>query len=120
MVLTDLLDPGVNGAEFFVLICTKTMHLVQVERVTNNWDGGADRGNKVVHGLYYHQSSRKQHSYCLIREARPAILLSHLVIASNFTMTLAPHKQKGCVSVYQLTNSALAQITVVVRGAMPM
>jgi hypothetical protein len=27
-VLADLLDPEANGAEFFVLICTKTMHLV--------------------------------------------------------------------------------------------
>jgi hypothetical protein len=99
-VLADPLDPGAKGAEFFVLICTKTMHLVQAERVTDNWGGGADRGDEVVHGLYYHQSGRKQHSYCLMQEAGPAILLSHLVIASNFTMTLAPHKQKGRVSVY--------------------
>lgn len=53
-----------------------------------------------------------------MREAGPAILLSHLVVASNFTMTLAPHKQRCRVFVYQLTNSALVQITVVVREAM--
>lgn len=35
-VLADPLDLGGNGADFFVLNCTKKMHLEQAERVTDN------------------------------------------------------------------------------------
>jgi hypothetical protein len=35
-VLVDPKDPGANGAEFFVLVCTKTMHLVEEDTFTDD------------------------------------------------------------------------------------
>lgn len=115
-VLADPMHPGANSQDFFVLICTKVMHVVEAEQVIDNWGGVADRGDEVVHGIYYHQSGRKQNSYQLLKEPGAAILHSHLVIASNFTMILAPHKQRGGISIYQLSNSTLSHIVEVIKS----
>ncbi|KAG0573047.1 hypothetical protein KC19_VG144000 [Ceratodon purpureus] len=116
-VLADPHAPRSGGASFFVLMCTKPLHVVQEETVTDAWGSVLDRCDEVVEGIYYHQHGRKDNSYVFLREAGPALLLSHLVCATKFSMTMANHKQKGGVSLFHLSDSALTHIREVVKAS---
>lgn len=65
-MLADPKDPGTNGIEFFVLVCTKTMHLIEEDTFTDDWNGITERGDKVVEGLYYKQQGQRQNLYILL------------------------------------------------------
>jgi hypothetical protein len=115
-VLADPEDLGADGAEFFVLVCTRTMHLVEEDTFIDDWNGVTERGDEVVEGLYYKQQGPRQNSYILLQDRGVARLYSHLVCATKFTMSLAPHKQKGGVSVCKLSDAAMLHIRDVVRS----
>lgn len=114
-ILADPNDPHSKGAEFFVLLCTKRMYVVEEETLTDAWGGVVERSDEVVEGLYYEQHGKKANSYVLLDAAGPARVYSHLVCASKFCMKLARHKQKSNTSVYSLSNAALAKIARVLR-----
>ena len=116
MVLVNLEDLGVDGAEFFILVCMKAMHLVQEDALRDAWNELIERGDEVVEGLYYKQQGQKQNSYVLLQDSRVARLYLHLVCATKFTLNLAPHKQKDGFSVYQLSNYALRHICDIVQS----
>jgi hypothetical protein len=116
-ILADPLDPNSNGAEFFVLLCTKPMYIVQEESLTDEWGVTVTRGDEVVEGLYYQRQGRRENSYVLLQDVGAACVYSHLVCANRFSMTRAQHKQKSGTSVYQLSDSALAHIHEAVRSS---
>lgn len=115
-VLADPGDSGARGAKFFVLLCTKSMYVVEDETLTDSWKGVVERDDEVVEGLYYEQQGFAQNSYILLGSAGPARLHSHLVVASKFCMKLAQHKQKGGKSVYQLSKAVLLKIDSALRS----
>lgn len=114
-ILADPEDPHSKGAEFFVLLCTKKMYVVEDEILTDAWGGVVERTDEVVEGLYYEQHGLKPNSYVLLDAAGPARVYSHLVFASKFSMKLAMHKQKSNTSVYKLSDAALSKIARVLR-----
>ena len=114
-ILADPEDPQSKGAEFFILLCTKKMYVVQDEILRDAWGGVVERTDEVVEGFYYEQHGKKPNSYVLLDGAGPAIVYSHLVCASKFSMKLARHKQKSNTSVYSLSDAALAKVARVVR-----
>jgi len=109
-ILADTSDPESKGAEFFILLCTKQMFVVQNEVLTDAWGGKVDRADEVVEGLYYEQHGKKLNSYVLVADPGPARVYSHLVCASKFCMKVARYKQKSKTSVYELSDAALAKI----------
>lgn len=114
-ILADAEHPQSQGAEFFVLICTKKLHVVEEGCAANGWGGTVERSDEVVEGLYYHQRGAKQNSYILLDGPGPTRILSHLVCAIEFSMKLQKHRQKGGTVVYKLSNEALAKIEAVLR-----
>lgn len=115
-IMADLEHPGSQGAEFFVLICTKKLYVVEEQCGADGWGGTVERSDEVVEGLYYHQRGAKQNSYVLLDGPGPKKILSHLVCAIQFSMKLQKHRQKGGTSVYNLSDEALAKIEAVIRS----
>lgn len=114
-ILADPEDPQSKGAEFFILLCTRKMYVVEEELLTDPWGGVVERSDEVVEGLYYEQHGLKANTYVLLDAAGPARVYSHLVCASKFVMQLARHKQKSNTPVYRLSDAALSQIARVAR-----
>lgn len=115
-IVADPNTPNEGGATFYVLLCTTPMYTVRGASVTDAWNTTVDEGDEVIEGYYYRQQGRSPHSYVLLRDVGVAQVYSHLVCATKFTMTLAPHKQKGGVSVYQLSDSAAQHIATCIKG----
>jgi hypothetical protein len=110
-------EPGnLEGADFYILQCTKGMHVVQEEKRTDSWGGEYDRGDEVVEGLYFKCQGKNEKSFILMRNAGTACIYSHLIFKSKFAMLQAKHKQKGQLSVYKLSPSKLAAIKDRVRA----
>ena len=76
-----------------MLICTKPIYIVKEETLLDAWKGVVEKENKIVEGLYYHHHGLNQHSYMLMNATGPACILSHVVFATEATMTLASHKK---------------------------
>lgn len=114
-VLADPNGPGAEGVEFFVLLCTKVMHVFDQESVTDLWGSIIEREDEVVEELYYRQHGRLLNFYVLLQNQGHAYLYSHLVCALKFTMNMANHRQKGGVTVYRLSSKSLTHINEVVK-----
>ena len=114
-ILADPEDPHSKGAEFFVMLCTKKMYVVEDEILTDPWGGIVERSDEVVEGLYYEQHGLKPNMYVLLDAAGPARVYSHLVFASKFVIQLSRHKQKSNTPVYKLSDAALGKIARVLR-----
>ena len=114
-IMADPEHPQSQGAQFFVLICTRKLYVVEDGCAIDGWGGTVERSDEVVEGLYYHQRGAKQNSYVLLDGPGPTRILSHLVCAIQFSMKLQKHRQKGGTSVYKLSDEALAKIEAVLR-----
>jgi hypothetical protein len=116
-----LAEPGNSEkANWFILQCTKPMHLVQEEVKEDAWGNQFDQGDEVVEGLYFQQKGIKENSYIFLRDKGTACVYSHHVCANKFAMVQAQHKQKGNVSVYQLSDTKVAQLKAIVRSRQDM
>ena len=112
-------DPGNvddEGAEFYVLQCTKPMYVYHGPSIRDAWNTVTDDGDEILEGYYYRQRGRAPNSYVFLREAGIACIYSHLVVATKFSMTQAPHKQKGKETVFRLSDSALEHIEQVLQS----
>ncbi|KAG0597044.1 hypothetical protein M758_UG307000 [Ceratodon purpureus] len=114
-VYADPLDPNAGGAKFFMLMCTKRMHVVEENGTIDSWGGVFEWDDEVVEGLYYHQQGTSQNSYLFNGAAGGARIYSHLVVAIKFGMRLLPHKRKGATSMYQLSSTTLAKINAAIK-----
>jgi hypothetical protein len=97
-----------KGADFYILKCWKTLHIVEVDVGLDDWQQSAEIGDEIVIGQYYKQG-RSQTSFVLIRDQGPTFIYSHLVITSKFPMMQKSHRQKGDVTVYSLPQSTYEQ-----------
>jgi hypothetical protein len=111
-------EPGnAEGADFYIVQCTKTMHIVQDVSRKDAWSGKlVEKGDEIVEGLYYRRQGRKENSYVLLRDEAVSFHYSHLILRSKVSMKQAPHKQKGGTSVYQLSEHALQSILDVIKS----
>ncbi|KAG0631145.1 hypothetical protein M758_1G230800 [Ceratodon purpureus] len=98
------------GEEFYVLQCTKSMYVHRGPSTRDAWNTVIDDGDEVLEGYYYRHRGRRPNSFVFLREAGVARVYSHLVCATKFTMTQAPHRQKGNETVFQLSDSTLEHI----------
>jgi hypothetical protein len=55
-------DPNADRTEFFVLLCTRKMYVVEDEVATDNWGRRVEREDEVVEGVYYHRKGNKPNS----------------------------------------------------------
>lgn len=115
-IVADPANLDDDGAEFYVLQCTKSMHVYHGSSIRDAWDTVIDDGDEILEGYYYRQRGRRKTSYVFLREAGVARVYSHLVCASKFTMTQAPYQQKGKHSVFQLSDSTLSHIEEVLKS----
>lgn len=114
-IVADTENPDDNGAEFYVLLCTKSMYVHHGESIRDAWNTTVEDGDEVLEGFYYRQRGRSRNSYVLLRDGGVARVYSHLVCATKFWMTQAPHKQKGNVTVFHLSDQTLEHIAVVLQ-----
>lgn len=111
-IIADTENPDDGGAEFYILICTKPMYIFQGDSIRDAWNTLVDHGDEVLEGLYYRQQGRNDNSYVLLRDQGVAYVFSHHVVATKFSMRMAPYKQKGGVSVFHLSPNALRHISI--------
>jgi hypothetical protein len=76
-----------KGADFYILKCWKTLHIVEVDVGIDDWQQSAEIGDERVIGQYYKQQGGAQTSFVLIRDQGPTFIYSHLVITSKFPMS---------------------------------
>ncbi len=108
-----------KGADFYILKCWKTLHVVEVDVRLDDWQQSAEIGDEIVSGQYYKQQGWAQTSFVLIRDQGPTFIYSHLVITSKFPMMQKSHRQKGDVTVYSLRQSTYEQIEAVLDDYNP-
>lgn len=114
-IMADTENPDDDGAEFYVLLCTKPMYVHHGESIRDAWNAVVDDGDEVLEGYYYRQRGRRPNSYVLLQDAGVARVYSHLVCTTKFRMTQAPHKPKGNVTVFHLSDQTLEHIAVVLQ-----
>jgi hypothetical protein len=106
-----------EGVDFYVVQCTRTMHIVEETSRRDVWDGKVvERGDKIVEGLYYQRKGLSQTSYILLRDKGVSFHYSHLILTLKFRMVQARHKQKGDTTVYQMSENSLQRIRAVLQN----
>ncbi|CAM6089455.1 unnamed protein product [Calypogeia fissa] len=90
-----------TGAQFWILLCTERLHMVEEESKTDSYGQTVTKGEQIVKGKYYEQQGRNECSYVLCPYGE-AYIYSHLVRAVKFPMRQAGHRQKGNITVYKL------------------
>ena len=90
-----LADEGGNGPEFWILQRIETLHVVEESTKEDSWGQMVYHGEQIVIGTYNKQKGKKGTSFIREDPNRPALIYSHLVLASKFQMPVAMHRQKG-------------------------
>ncbi len=81
-----------EGVDFFILQRVKKLHIIEEDSRPNDFGNSIEKGDEIIIGQYYKQSSKRKSSYVLIRDKGPAFIYSHLVCACKFFMIQATHK----------------------------
>ena len=111
-ILASTLDIGDNfavnaaegnseGADFWVINCTKTMHAVKYA-FTCKWGTSFEVGDEIVAGFYYQRWGTSETSYVLLKNSHPVHMHAHLVRAVKFDMLPKDYRVQGNDLVYDL------------------
>lgn len=102
-----------EGADFWLINCTKTMHVVKCA-FTCMWGTSFEVGDEIVVGMYYQRWGTSETSYVLLKNSHPVHMHAHLVRAVKFPMLPKDYRAQGNDMVYDLPASAWSGIKEVI------